>query len=234
MIEMQQHVLEMVKRQRNFILLSLSNPADGQDDVYKAWFTGAFRDQVLAREEVLRARFYQADSVDITIGRFPALPMKHLAILDVSVDHAELAEPLIDALQTAHANEACANKDVATWLYYPASEKYGLDRGDALTTVAVHYTNPVVGREAEFYEWFVTRMVPHAPIFAPLVSGQRFERTLFQKPGALAADYQTVGLYDQLGPSEQLIESFQKPPTGPNFDALDVMRFTETSYLPLA
>jgi len=233
MIEMQQHVLDLVKRQRNFILLVLSNPAEGQGEAYKAWFTGPFRALLVAREEVLRARLYQADSVDITIGRFPALPMKHLALLDVSVDHADLAESLIDAIQGAHSKEASA-KEAATWLYYPASEKYGLDRGDALTTMAVHYTNPVVGRETEFYEWFVTRMVPHAPIFAPLVSGQRFERTMFQKPGALAADYQTVGLYEQLGPSEQLIESFQKPPTGPNFDALDVERFTETSYLPLA
>lgn len=113
MIEMQQHVLDMIKRQRNFILLALSNPAEGQDEAYKTWFTGPLRAQLLAREDVLRARFYQADSVDITMGRFPALPMKHLAILDISVDHTELAESLIDAIQDAHANEGSA-KEVAT------------------------------------------------------------------------------------------------------------------------
>ncbi|KQY72056.1 hypothetical protein ASD39_19065 [Sphingomonas sp. Root50] len=159
--------------------------------------------------------------------------MKYLALVDILGGGPEDAHKVIEFAQNAYATEASAG-EVATWLYYPVSPKYGLECGDMPTTVMVHYTNPVAGMEAEYAEWFNTRLLGHAPVFDPLVSAQRFERSMYQNPGALEPDYQTVAVYDQVGPSEQLMEAFKNPPPELlDMVSLDNEHFTESAYLPL-
>lgn len=234
MAELNQYAVDLVRTsQPSFLLLVLGNAAAGKDADFVAWFKDSFTDRLQRLPAVWRARVYARDSVDVTWGRFPLVPMKYLSLVDLLGDGPEAAHSVIDFVQDIYAKEKSA-ADVATWLYYPVSERYGIARGNIPTAVMIHYTNPVAGKETEYAEWFNTRLLRHAAMFDPLVSGQRFERSLYQKPGALEPTYQTVALYDQAGSSERLIEAFKIPPPDlPDMVSLDTGRFTESAYLPL-
>jgi hypothetical protein len=67
-----------------------------------------------------------------------------------------------------------------------------------------------------------------------LVSGQCLERTQFQSPGALAADYSMIAVYEQEGTAEEMMRSFGALPPGTlGFPAMDLTRFAEWVYRPL-
>jgi hypothetical protein len=96
------------------------------------------------------------------------------------------------------------------------------------------FANAVPGQEAEFSEWYATRHIRHALNLPALVSGQCLQRALFQSPGALAADYATIAVYEQEGSAEQLMKSFSSVPPGTlDFPAMDLTRFAEWVYRPL-
>lgn len=235
MTTLKQHTLDLVMTsQTSYLLLVLGNPKEGQEQDFLAWFRDDFRRGLERQGRVIRARTYERDKVDVTWGRFPLVPMQYLALVEIGGDGPEDPHNVISFAQTQFAEQASADT-VATWLYYPVSEKYGIDRGAVPTTMMIHYTNPVAGMEAEYAEWFNTRLLRHAAVFDPLVSAQRFERSQYQNFGALEPTYQTVALYDQAGPSEQLIEAFKNPPSNlPDMVSLDNERFSEAAYLPLS
>lgn len=234
MSDLKQHTLDLVSTsQPSFLLLVLGNAKKGQEADFITWFKGEFRDHMQRQARVIRARTFERDSLDITWGRFPLVPMQYLALIDIGGKGPEDAHAVITTAQEQFAKQKSA-ADVATWLYYPVSEKYGIDRGNIPTTVMIHYTNAVAGMEAEYSEWFNTRLIRHAAVFDPLVNGQRFERSLHQNPGAIEPTYQTVALYDQAGSSERLMEAFKNPPPDLlDMVSLDNERFSEASYLPL-
>jgi hypothetical protein len=234
MSELTQHALDLVRTsQPSYLLMVLGNAAAGKEGDFVAWFKSCFGNSLQDLPAVLRARTYQKDAIDVTWGRFRQIPMKYLALVLVLGDGPEDADGVRSFAQEAFAKEGSAG-EVAIWLYYPVSERYGIDRGNIPTTVMIHYTNPVSGMEDEYSEWFNTRLLRHAAVFDPLVSGQRFERSLYQKPGALEPKYRTVALYDQAGSSERLIESFKNPPPDlMDMVSLDNESFTEAAYLPL-
>ena len=234
MSDLKQHTLDLVSSsQPSFLLLVLGNAKEGHQGDFTAWFKGAFRDQMQREKRVIRARTFTRDGVDITWGRFPLVPMQYLALIDIGGQGPEEAHAVIASAQDHFAKQSSA-AEVATWLYYPVSPKYGIDRGAIPTTVMIHYTNAVPGMEIEYNEWFNTRLLRHAAVFDPLVSGQRFERSLYQNFGALEPTYQTVALYDQAGSSERLMEAFKNPPPDLlDMVSLDNERFSEAAYLPL-
>jgi len=230
---MSAEAIAVLKDQRNLVIFVLSDAAPGKEKPFRDWFKGPFRSQIQKLPSVLRARVYEGDKVDITYGRFALPPKKFLAMIEISVGVPEESQTVLDQIASLHAGEGSATEP-ASWLYYPCSEKFGLERGDVPTTLTVHFANPVAGQEAEFREGFAVQLIRFAVYLPPLVSGQCFERTLFQKPGNLEPIYQTIGVYEQVGSSEDLVKSFKEPPSGlPKFDALDVTRFTESAYLPL-
>lgn len=95
-------------------------------------------------------------------------------------------------------------------------------------------SQPRTGRTTAFLEWYATRHIRHALNILALVSGQCFERTLFQMPGALEAKFQTIAIYEQAGTPEDILESFASIPSSTfDFPALDTTRFSDWVYRPI-
>jgi hypothetical protein len=167
-------------------------------------------------------------------GKYPGLPCRYLALYDLSVDGAQAALAVIERVTQLHRNEASAEAP-ATWLYYPASERVGRGAAQTPSLLTLAFANAVAGQEAEFREWYATRHIRHALNIPALVSGQCFERTQFQSPGALPADYATIAVYEQEGSAREIMQSFGSLPPGVlDFPAMDLTRFAEWVYRPLA
>src|SRR5262249_54489232 len=143
------------------------------------WYTGSYRRSVSALSSVLRGAQYEQHEVDVSSGKYPGLPYRYLGWYELCLDGAQEASGIVECISRLHQEQAAARAP-GTWLYYPASEKVGraASRGSCLLTLA--FANPVPGREAEFREWYATRHIRHALNIPALVSGQCFERTLFQ------------------------------------------------------
>lgn len=184
---------------------------------------------------VVRAQQYEQHEVDITCGRHMRFPYRHLGLYHLSLDGAEQAAELIEHIQAA-ARERNDAELPATWLFYPISEKVGRAPGEAPAMVTIAFANPVPGHEAEFREWYSTRHIRHALNIPALVSGQCFERALYQSPGAADCGFALIALYEQEGTPESIIDSFANLPKGAlNFPTMDKTRgrFAECVYRPL-
>lgn len=225
--------LECLKRQRSHILFVLSEPKPGHHSAFLEWYQGQYRRSLLEIPSVLAAQHYQQHEVDITLGRFSRLPFRYLGLHELVVDGAEASACLIDRIDLLH-RESAAAEIPATWLYYPVSEKVGRSPSAVPSMLTLAFANGLVGQEAEFREWYSTRHIRHALKIPALVSGQCFERTLFQKPGALEPVFEVIAVYEQEGSPQAIISSFSSLPAGSlDFPTLDTSRFAESVYQPL-
>jgi hypothetical protein len=226
--------LEFTKQQRSHVLFVLSDAKPGYESTYLKWHRAVYREKVFRTDCVLGAQHYERHEVDITQGQYPPLPFRYLSLCELAVDGAQAAEAAIDHILAAHRQEASAQLP-ATWLYYPASEKVGRAPAKQPSLLTIAFANAMPGQEAEFREWYATRHIRHALNIPALVSGQCFERTQFQKPGALPATFNTIALYEQEGTPESIIQSFAALPESTfDFPMLDIgpARFAEWVYRP--
>ena len=230
---MREPSLTLLKSQRSHVLFVLSNPKPGQEPTFLSWYRGAYRSAVLAAPGVLSAQHYEQHEIDITNGRCPRLPYRYLGLYELSIDGARAATVVIEKLDELHAAQSPAEPP-ATWLYYPANEKAGQSPNSIPSLLTIAFANGIPGRESEFREWYATRHVRHALNIPALVSGQCFERTQFQRPGSLEAQFSTIAVYEQIGTPEEMLESFASIPVSVfDFPALDVTRFAEAIYRPV-
>jgi hypothetical protein len=226
--------LLLIKKQRSHVLFVLSNPKAGQEPAFLGWYEGAYRQALSKHPEVLSARHYVRHEVDITQGRFAPLPLRYLALYEISLDGAEAASSLIERVTELHREHPAAEAP-ATWLYYPSSEKVGRAPAKTPSMLTLAFANGTPGQDAQFREWYATRHTRHALNIAALVSGQCFERTQFQRPGALDASFSTIAIYEQEGTPESIIESFLSLPAATfDFPTLDLSRFAEAVYRPVS
>lgn len=224
---------EILKRQRSHTLFVLSHPKPGYEPQFLPWYRAAFRQAASHIPGVLSVNLYAQDEIDITQGQWPPPPFRYLGILELSVDGADAAEAAIQRVTSLHTDQGAAEAP-ATWLYYPVSEKVGRAPNAVTSPLTIAFANSMSGQEAEFREWYATRHIRHALIIPNLVSGQCFERTHFQRPGALAAQYMTIAVYEQEGSPRALMESLAAVPAGAlPFPMLDTSRFGESVYQPL-
>jgi hypothetical protein len=225
--------LERLRQQRSHVLFVLSNPRLGCERAFRTWYLGPYHQQILDLEVVLAGQQYEPDELDVSGGRYPGLPFSYLALYDLSIDGAQAALGPIERIRQLHGREASAEAP-ATWLFYPVSERVGRSPATSPSLLTLAFANAVAGHEAEFREWYATRHIRHALNIPALVSGQCFERTAFQSPGALAADYSMIAVYEQEGSAEQMMNSFTSLPRGTlDFPAMDLTRFAEWVYRPL-
>lgn len=227
--------LMLSKGQRSHVLFVLTNARDGHDRQFLQWYQGSYLQALANADRVLHARHYEQHDVDITRSRYPRLAYRYLGLLDLVLDGAEQAAGLIERIQRLH-HQCEHTEPAATWLYYPVSEKAGRAPASAPSMLTLAFANSIPGREGEFREWYATRHIRHALNIAALVSGQCFQRTLFQLSGALEASFATTAVYEQEGTPESIIESFNSLPEGTlRFPMLDrgPGRFAEWSYRPL-
>lgn len=223
----------ILNRQRSHSLFVLSNPKPGQEPRFLQWYQAGYRQAASSIPGVLSVNLYVQDEIDITHGQWPPPPFRYLGIVELAVDGAEAAEPAIQKITSLHEEQAAAEAP-ATWLYYPVSEKVGRAPTAMLSLLTIAFANGLSGQESEFREWYATRHIRHALIIPELVSGQCFERTHFQRPGALEAKYMTIAVYEQEGSARALMKSLAVVPAGAlPFPMLDTSRFGESVYRPL-
>jgi hypothetical protein len=226
--------LELLKKQRSHVLLVLSNPREGSERNFRSWYLGSFQQEMLALTAVLSGQQYEPHELDVSRGKYPGLPFRYLGVYDLSVDGAQAALGVIERINELHGRERSAAAS-ATWMYYPVSERVGRSPAARPSLLTLAFSNAVPGQEAEFHEWYVTRHIRHALNIPALVSGQCLERAQFQSPGALAADYSMIAVYEQEGTPEEMMRSFHSLPPGTlDFPAMDLTRFAEWVYRPLA
>lgn len=217
--------------QRSHLLLVLSNPQPGRESAFLQWYQGPCREAIASAPRVLSLRLYARHAVDITRGRWPPPPFQYLGLCELSLDGAQAAENLIERIAQLHLEQPAARAP-ATWLYYPSSEKVGR-LGGSPSMLIVAFANGLAGQKSEFREWYATRHIRHALLIPALVSGQCFERTQFQRPGALPASFSTVAIYEEEGGSEAFFEGEAAVPKGAlRFPSLDATspRFGEALY----
>jgi len=225
--------LELLRQQRSHVLLVFSNPRVESERIFRSWYLGSFQQEMLALTAVLSGQQYEPHEVDVSRGKYPGLPFRYLGVYDLSVDGAQAALGVIERIRQLHARESSAAAP-ATWLYYPVSERVGRSPAARPSLLTLAFANAVPGQEAEFHEWYVTRHIRHALNIPALVSGQCLERTQFQSPGALTADYSMIAIYEQEGTPEEMMRSFHSLPPGTlDFPAMDLTRFAEWVYRPL-
>lgn len=226
--------LELLREQRSHVLVVLSNPRAGSDPIFRSWYLGPYQQEVLALTPVLSGQQYEPHELDVSRGRYLGLPFLYLGLYDLSVDGAHAALEVIERIRDLHRREKSAAAPPATWLYYPVSERVGRAPAARPSLLTLAFANAVPGQEAEFREWYATRHIRHALNIPALVSGQCLERTQFQSPGALAADYSMIAAYEQEGTAEEMMRSFNSLPPGTlDFPAMDLTRFAEWVYRPL-
>jgi len=222
--------------QRSHVLFVLSDAKPAHERAFREWYGREFKHTLAAGEGVISVHQYEQHDVDITQGQYAPLPLRYLALCELAVDGAQAAAGQIEQIFSWHREQPAALPPAA-WLYYPVSEKVGRAPANLPSLLTLAFANAVAGREAEFREWYATRHIRHALHIPALVSGQCFERTQFQHPGALEARFSMIAVYEQEGTAESIIESFASiPPETFAFPALDIdpSRFAEWVYRPWA
>lgn len=226
--------LVLLQRQRSHLLFVLSNARSGHEPVFLDWYQKAYRDSLSNIAGILAVQHYERHEIDITLDRYERLPFRYLGLYQLSVDGAQASEDIVEKIALLHREHGAELP--ATWLYYPVSERVGRSPAVTPSMLTLAFANSVPGQEAEFREWYATRHIRHAMQIPALVSGQCFQRTLFQRPGALEAKFDTIAVYEQEGSPESIIESCASLPQGSlDFPMLDVSRtrFAEWVYQPV-
>lgn len=224
---------EMLRNQRSHVLLVLSSPRMDAEEHFRDWYSGSFHEAVLQLPGVLSGQQYEPHEVDVSNGRYPGLPYRYLGLYELSLDGAQAAAQTIARIAELHRAEKSATPP-ATWLYYPLSERVGGSPRAHPSLLTIAFANPIIGRETEFREWYVTRHIRHALDIPQLVSGQCFELTQFQSPGAAEACYSMIALYEEVGTPQAMLASIAALPSGRlHFPAMDLSRFAEWVYRPL-
>ena len=225
---------EILHGQRSHILLVLSRPAEGAaEETFRSWYSGPYREAVLRLPDVLSGQQYEPHEVDVSSGRYPGLSYRYLGLYQLSLDGAQAAAQTVARIAQLHRAEKSARAP-ATWLYYPASERVGRSPGANPSLLTIAFANPVIRRETEFREWYATRHIRHALDIPQLVSGQCFELTQFQDPGAAEPCYSMIAIYEQEGTPQDMAASIAALPAGRlDFPAMDLGRFAEWVYRPL-
>ena len=229
----QESSLALSKKQRSHVLFVLSNASEGHEVDFLRWYRDTYRQAILAQAGVLNAQQYERHPVDVTRGRYAPPPFEYLGLYELALDGAQEAQALLETIESLHREQVAARAP-AIWLYYPVSEKVGRAPPMKPSMLTLAFANGLPGQEKEFREWYATRHIRHALHIPVLVSGQCFERTLFQRPGAMEAKFDTIAVYEQDGPPEAILESFDTLPKDTfSFPMLDRSRFAEWVYRPL-
>jgi hypothetical protein len=222
--------LALLRKQYSHVLFVLSNAKQGHEARFLDWYRSHYRETVSVFEGVLASTQYELHEVDITQGRYPRLPFRYLGLHELSLDGAVAAEGLIERIALLHREHGAAEAP-ATWLYYPVSEKVGRASRPKPSMLTLAFANGLAGQEAEFREWYATRHIRHALNVPALVTGQCFQRTQYQKPGALGAEFEIIAVYEQEGTPEDILQSFASLPESIfHFPTLDTSRFAEAVY----
>lgn len=229
----------LAKQQRSHTLLVFCKTTDEKTETFLNWFKTDCLHTVAGFNKVLSARHYQEYPFNLS-GNYKPIGFDYLGIYQLSLDGAEDANELINQINALYQNESSTG-DIATWLYFPVTEKIGCNHttpSPSTPIITIAFANAVKGRDAEFREWYTTEHLRHALLIPALISSQRFELSRCQTPGAMAPDYETIAIYEQDDTPENMIKSAEliDPAKLPEVwwsPSGDLERFTEWAYQAL-
>lgn len=227
--------LKIIKQQKSHLLFVLFNKQDLRNSSeFLNWYRSEYSKILSSFENVLSIRQLEQHEIDVTKGEYQKLPYHYLSLIELSLDGAEQAKELINYIIELHESSTYAGPP-ATWLYYPICERVGRPAKIFNPMLTLAFANAVSGRELEFREWYCTRHIRHALNVQSLVSGQCFGLTRFQRSVSEKSSYGVIAVYEQEGTPEEMIESFESLPDETfEFPALDLNRFAEWVYKPIA
>ena len=229
----------LAKQQRSHTLLVFCKAAEIKSEIFLNWFKTDCLQTVTGFNKVISGRHYHEYPFNHT-GNLKPIGFDYLGIYQLQLDSAEDSGELINQINTLYRNEPSAG-DIATWLYFPVSEKVGCNSATILPStpiITIAFGNAVKGREDEFREWYTTEHLRHALLVPALISSQRFELTGLQNPGSMTPDYQTIAIYEQDDTPENMIKGMAliDPAKVPKVwwsPSGDLERFTEWAYQAL-
>ena len=229
----------MVKQQRSHTLLVFCKAVDGQAESFLNRFKQELLQGVLNIDKVIAGRHYQEHPLNLS-GDYKPIGYDCLGLYQLSLSCEKEASEVIHAINALYDSEPSAEA-IATWLYYPVSEKVGCN--PAITSpsteyITIAFANAVKGREAEFRQWYTTEHLRHALLVPALTSSQRFELASHQTPGAMASSYETIAIYEQDDTPENMLKGMATidPAKVPEVWwslSGDLERFTEWAYQAL-
>lgn len=227
----------LARQQRSHVLFVLSNAVPGQSGQFLDWYKSDSLQNTLSFNHVISAQHFERHEVDITMGHYPAPEYQYLGIYELSLDGAEEAQPVIDAIEAYYEQEASAEVPAA-WLYYPISEKIGCaNTGSDDSLIILAFASGISGHEAEFREWYSTRHIRHALYIPLILSAQCFERTNFQQGESSKSRYNVIAVYEQTGTPDEFVDYCKSLPTNVaeklQFPTMDATCFGESSYRPI-
>lgn len=215
--------------QRSHTLLVFSNAPKVEKKNYEVWLKSDAWTEFSHNKKVLSVKSYRQHPMDF--GGYEPIGFNYLTLVQLSLNGAEDVVSVLDKLHTIF-NEVSGSQSVATWLYYPVSEKVGLRRNTDAPYLTIAFANAVEGMEAEFREWYSSQHIRHALIIPALVSGQCFELTAYQASVGVESCYQTIAIYEQDSTPQEMIDSFLniEPEELKWSRSGDLKRFTEWAY----
>ena len=239
MTDIKNNAEALAKQKRSHTLLVFCKAVDGQEESFANWFKTDCLQSVVAFDKVLSARHYQEYPYNLS-GEYKPIGFDHLGLYQLSLDGAKDVDDLIDQINELYQGESSAG-DIATWLYFPVTEKIGCDSmtvPPSTPIITIAFANAVKGREAEFREWYSTGHLRHALLLPAFTSSQRFELTEFQISGTMVPGYETIAIYEQNDLPENLNKGFEviDPKKLPEVwwsPSGDLERFTEWAYQAL-
>lgn len=224
--------LEIIKYQRSHLMLILSNAQNGQQQQFNRWNINLLQKKLAENNEVLNSRLFEKHEIDVTEGQYQDIPYQYLNIIELSIDGAQQVENLADQIMRWHLEEPSADQPVL-WLFYPATERVGRPAGSEHPMLTLAFANALPNKDLDFREWYCTRHIRHALNVPQIVSGQCFERTIYQPTNSLPNEYSMIAIYEQEGTPEEMIKSFHRlPDEALDFPSLDLIKFAEWVYRP--
>jgi len=105
------------------VMLVFSNPIEGREEEFNAWYEGTHIPEVLGTPGVVAARRYQAAQLDAP--GFPAPPQKYLAVYELSGDPAKVLAAMNERGQSGEISrgEATDRESVSMFIYSARTDR---------------------------------------------------------------------------------------------------------------
>lgn len=236
--EAQQCPVALANQQRTHNLYIFSNAKSDKDEAFRVWYLEECLQAIFRLDGVLSCQLFERQDYDISDGISIDCDFDFVTVCELGLDGAEQAAPTMDNIVKLFRAGRLA-QEPALWLFYPVSEKVGRPP-DYSPFISLAFAAPVKGLEAEFREWYSTGHIRHALNIPTYVSSQRFELTEFQQPGAAAASYESLAVYEQEGCIDDIVNGLGEAGlaglgclTPSKNSAMDLERFAEWVFYPL-
>jgi hypothetical protein len=181
------------------VLIVLSNPIDGMEDEYNAWYTDIHLPEVVALPNVQYAQRFKLEDAQV-----PGTPtdFKYLALYGVSGEPEKFIDELMSV--TFELPESFDTVNLGTYMFANIADVVG-ERTERSERVWLALSNPAAGQEDAYNAWYDQHLDEVVALDA-FDSAQRFKLSDNQvSPDILKpSEHRYAALYDITVPGEDL------------------------------